>query len=328
MPIPFAQVGSLEGLAANLGCAPSDLSDFAVADQRPFYSRLEIPKRGKRRGQFRIIHRPIQRLGLIQKNIAQWITSSTQFDTCVQGFVPRRSIGTNARLHLGASRVLHVDIRDFFDSITIEQVERAFSTLGCVAQIAKTLARISTLNGQLPQGSSSSPALANLVCRHLDADLLTLARGSNCQYSRYADDITISGNELPEIRSVAGIIATHGFALRDEKCRVQRRGRSQYVTGLTVADRLKPRVPRVQKRRLRLQMYYATRFGVGGHLDRTQSDLTVPEELARLHGWINFIYSVEGSGSLFEQWKKLEAHESTLGIEDAPRPSDGYSGES
>lgn len=310
--IPFAQVRTIEGLAANLGCAVADLNEFSGAsDQRPFYTRLRIPKKGKRRAEFRVVHRANQRLALIQKNIARWITDLTEFEGCVQGFVPGRSIATNARLHLGARFILHADIQNFFDAIAIDAVERAFRALGFAAPLAQLLARICTLNGQLPQGSSASPALANLVCRHLDADLQVLAGGNGCRYSRYADDITLSGDVLPQVADVAAIIAEHGFVLREDKCRTQRRGRTQYVTGLTVSDTASPRVSRIQKRRLRLELHYAARFGIAGHLERTASARDVGTETARLLGWINFLYSIEGSGRLFEQWLTLRAREET-----------------
>lgn len=259
---PFGQVRSVDGLAANLGCSADDLEEISTsAEQRQFYTKLEIPKKGRRRGQFRTVHRPDQRLGLIQKNLSRWITSPTEFDRCVQGFVPRRSIATNATLHLGARLILHADIRDFFDAIPIDAVQDAFRTLGCVESIAQQLAKICTLNGQLPQGSSASPAIANLVCRRLDADLQVLARGNGCQYSRYADGITISGDSVPAAGDVSVILAEHGFVLREGRCRVQRRGRTESVTGLTVSDTRRPRVSRVQKRRLRLVLHYAERFG-------------------------------------------------------------------
>ena len=304
--VPFGQISTLEGLAANLGCAVADLTEFAdTPDQRQFYTRLRIPKKGKRRGQFRVVYKAVQRLAVIQKNVATWITTYTHFGPHVQGFIHGRSIGTNARLHLAQRFILHADIQGFFDAIRVEHVEDAFRALGFSASIAPVMARISTLNGQLPQGSSASPCLANLVARHLDADLQVLAAGSASRYSRYADDITFSGDTLPPESEVEAIIRKHGFTLRDGKCRTQRRGRTQYVTGLTVSDVIKPRVPKVQKRRLRLELHYAARFGIADHLARTHSPLDVPEALARFHGWINFIYSVEGSGQLFQGWRKV-----------------------
>lgn len=304
--VPFGQLHSIAGLAANLACSVADLTRYGKSsDQRVFYKRIQIPKKGRRVGQFRTVYMPEQGLGVIQKNLATWITTYTVFEPFVQGFVHGRSIVTNARLHLGQSLVLHADIQGFFDAIRIERVDEAFRTIGCEAAISGALSRLTTLNGQLPQGASTSPCLANLVVRHLDTDLQVLATSSGCRYSRYADDIAISGDVLPSEADVAATLTRHGFALRDGRCRIQRRGRAQFVTGLTVADTATPHVPRIRKRRLRLELYYAAKFGLVDHLERTQSDCDPPYALQRLRGWVDFMHSVEGSQRYLEQWRKV-----------------------
>ena len=226
----------------------------------------------------------------------------------MQGFVSKRSIVTNARLHLAQKHLLHADIDAFFDSITLEQVHDAFVSLGCLAPVATTLARLCTLRGTLPQGSSASPIVANLVCRLLDADLQTLAAAHGCKYSRYADDITISGDQLPPEARVGELLAQHGFTLRDGKCRTQHRGRNQYVTGLTVFDSVSPRISRRAKRRLRLELYFAERFGLASHLSRSGGGSSERVALNRLGGWISFMFSVESVAAtrFYEQWKRIK----------------------
>jgi RNA-directed DNA polymerase len=308
--IPLSQVNTLEEATRFLGCTVADLHEIESAeDQRCFYTRLQIPKKSRKRfGQFRTVYKADQRLGLIQKNIANWISDKVKFQECVQGFVQKRSIVTNARLHLGQRVLIHADIKSFFESITTQRVEDAFHALGCKSSVSKTLARVCTLNGMLPQGSSASPILANLVCRHLDTDLETLAVANKCRYSRYADDITISGDHPPKPEEIEAILARHGFSFNAEKCRIQRRGRRQYVTGLTVVDQSCPRVPRVMKRRLRLELYYAERYGIADHLEHIGSQNTPEAEATRLKGWMSFIYSVEGTAlqSMYEQWLRVE----------------------
>lgn len=299
MPVPFSQVQDVDALARNLGCSADDIVRYAGADdRRPFYSRIRIPKRSHRRtGEFRVVFKAEARLALIQKNLLAWIEQYVTFPEYVQGFVRKRSIASNARRHLQSRAVLHADIRDFFGSVRESQVLTAFRTLGCTADVASALTGLTTLAGRLPQGASSSPAIANIVLRGLDAELDLLAQTSGCRYSRYSDDITISGDALPGQAEVAAIIGKHGFAVRNDKCRIQWRGRSQFVTGLTIQDASSPRVPRAMKRRLRLELYYAKRFGLQGHLDRTGQEEPSYLALRRLGGWISFLYSVEGNAA-------------------------------
>ena len=48
----------------------------------------------------------------------------------------------------------------------------------------------------LPQGAPSSPQLANLLPFHLDRRLAGYAAAVGATYTRYADDLTISGSNL------------------------------------------------------------------------------------------------------------------------------------
>ena len=106
---------------------------------------------------------------------------------------------------------------------------------------------------------------------------------------------------------IEALLKKHGFALRDGRCRTQRRGRAQYVTGLSVVDPKSPRVPRAMKRRLRLELHYAERYGISDHLRHISSEEPPEYAVNRLHGWMSFIYSVEGSAQrrLYEQWLRV-----------------------
>ena len=301
---------TLTSVAAVLGCSADDLKEIASAsDQRFFYQRIRIPKKNtRRRGRFRTVYKANQRLAIIHKNLPTWLSEHVSFPECVQGFVQRRSIVSNATVHLNQPRLLHADIKGFFDSIHIDQVMPEFLALGASPDVADVLAKVCTLNGRLPQGSSVSPLLANLVCKDLDSDFRRLADANGCRYSRYADDITISGTALPGSAAVESILAKHHFVLRDGRCRTQRRGRSQYVTGLTVFDSSRPRVPRSMKRRVRLEVHYALKYGLEEHLKHIGSSEDPLHALARLSGWMSFIYSVESEAqrALYLKWRQAE----------------------
>lgn len=308
--VRFPDIETESDLAAAFGCSVEDLREFAgAADQLQFYQQISIPKKGrKHQGEFRTVYKPtFQTLRLLQKNIATALSMCTVFADCVHGFTAKRSIVTNARAHLGAKILLHVDLKDFFDSIKVVRIEQAFQSLGCNSVISSILSKACSLNGFLPQGSSASPIIANMVCRNLDTDFLTLASASGSVYTRYADDITFSGTTVPREAAIKHLLKKHGFELRAEKCRTQKKGKAQYVTGLTVSDASSPRVSARVKRRLRLELYYARKFGLEDHLTHNGSDEPPSWAENRIEGWIKFIHSVEpAQAKIFaDQWSKV-----------------------
>jgi retron-type reverse transcriptase len=309
--VRFGDIETESDLAEVFGCSVEDLLSLANApDQLKLYEKILIPKRGrKRRSEFRVVYKAqSQTLRLLQKNIATALSACTTFPDCVQGFTAKRSIVTNARAHLGAKVLIHADIKDFFDSIKLVQIEEAFQSLGCNAAVSSMLAKICSLNGFLPQGSNASPILANMVCRNLDSDFLVLASASRSVYTRYADDITFSGDQVPSEAAIQQVLNTHGFELRAGKCRTQKKGKAQYVTGLTVSDASYPRVPRRTKRKLRLELHYLRKFGIEDHLAHTGSHESRHWLVSRIGGWIRFVHSVEPARaeSFTRQWADVE----------------------
>jgi retron-type reverse transcriptase len=314
--LDFQALESSTDIAIALGCSPFWI-EMVLKNPSVFYDQIRIPKKGKHnRGKYRIVYKVESELNNLQKNIATAIASRTQFPEYVQGFVSKRSIATNAALHLAQKYVLNVDIQDFFDSITQEQVTQVYRQLGCIESIALVFARLCTFHGRLVQGASTSPMLANLVCVALDRDLAELGKKNDCSYSRYADDITFSGEQSPRKKEVERCLKQHGFQLNLHKWKRQPRGQSQYVTGLTVFDGTRPRIPKDVKRKLRQILHYASKYGLESHLSKIQchDEYSVPFEIRRIDGLIAFMYSVEPERALqfdikwqeiLKQWKEI-----------------------
>ncbi len=197
--------------------------------------------------------------------------------------------------------------------------------------------RLCTLHGHLIQGASTSPVLGNLVCVALDQELAELGKKYDCSYSRYADDITFSGDHLPRKKEVEKCLKQHGFQLNLHKWKRQPRGQSQCVTGLTVFDGTRPRIPKDVKRRLRQILHYASKYGLESHLhkmDKIDCDSYV-HEILRIDGLIAFMYSVEPERALqfdiqwqeiIKQWKEIIKTSQQLEDEDMEwlSPRDPY----
>jgi len=239
------------------------------------YQRFSIPKR---RGGTRDITAPITTLKRLQRAVYEVILAPLAVHPAAHGFVTGRSVATNAAVHVGAARLLKIDLADFFPTVHYRRVLGLFESLGAAIDVASALAGLTTFRarmpdgfvvhpGEMPQGAPTSPALANLVCRRLDARLSGLARRLGARYTRYADDLTFSWPPeatLPAMGRVTWwvdqICQQEGFAVHPEKTRVVRRSGQMMVTGVVVNDT--PTVPRATRRKLRAMLHDAGRVGV------------------------------------------------------------------
>lgn len=194
----------------------------------------------KSNGQFRIIDAPNAKMKQIQRWILDNILYKMGFGKHAHGFIPRKSIRTNSEIHIGQDLVMGIDIKNFFPSIKFHRVFGLFQKAGFNDEISKLLAEICTYKGQLPQGAPTSPAISNIIAWHIDIKLAAFCKKRGLKYSRYADDITISGGkQLPRYKKqLFKIIRNEGFEINLNKVRIQGRGTCQKVTGVVVNDSL------------------------------------------------------------------------------------------
>ena len=270
----YRQLSSLQNLAEFLGIAPSQLSFYSSRrGKERSYTTFLIPRRN---GGERQIEAPTRTLKYIQRLIHESLTRIYGPHPAVHGFRPKKSIVTNAKNHLGCQYILNIDLKDFFPSITYPRIRGRlvappYSLHEDVAHLIAELATNS--HGQLPQGSPSSPVIANIMAAGLDDELIRLSRSFRCRYTRYADDITISTSrrEMPpqiaRFPNASGTgqvilgdelidsIERHGFQINNEKSRLQSYWTRQMCTGLVVNNnRVSP--PRPYIRRLRALIYH------------------------------------------------------------------------
>jgi RNA-directed DNA polymerase len=250
-----------------------------AADTTWHYVRYTIPKRG---GGERVILAPKRELKRLQRKVLDDLLARVPVAPAAHGFVRGRSILSNARPHAERAAVLKLDLKDFFPSITAPRVRGLFIALGYPFSVAATLALLCTEYEREPferdgtrfyvsvgprhlvQGAPTSPALANLAAWRLDRRLAGLAGKRGVTYTRYADDMTFSADDVEAIRAVRvvakRIIAEEHFAVHPAKTHLAERSTRQVVTGLVVNDG--PAAPRALRRRLRATLHNASRTGL------------------------------------------------------------------
>jgi retron-type reverse transcriptase len=266
-------------VAAWLGIPLARLRWFThdrAADATWHYVRYTVAKRS---GGQRVILAPKRELKSLQRRALSELVAKIPSAAAAHGFVSGRSITTNAQPHVGRRVVVSLDLKDFFPSITFPRVRGVFVAHGYSYAVASTLALLCTeydrevfdRDGErlhisvgprhLVQGAPTSPALANLVAWRLDRRLSGLAAKYGFSYTRYADDLTFSGDDATVvgrlITNIKRVVADERFTLNDAKTHVTRRAQRQIVTGLVVNDQAA--TPRQLRRRLRAILHNAQR---------------------------------------------------------------------
>lgn len=159
----------------------------------------------------------------------------------------------------------------------------------------------------LPQGAPTSPILTNIVCQNLDRKLSHLALKHNLKYSRYADDITFSGEynafeeESSFMTAFSDIIKGEHFKLNSKKTRVQKKSDRQEVTGVTVNEKLN--TPKKYVKELRHWLYTWERYGLNTandlfliHYGKTKGHIKNPFNRFTnvITGKLNYLKMVKG----------------------------------
>lgn len=276
------------------------------------YGHTWVPRPGRTP---RLLEVPKPMLRRTQRALLDGLLATLPVHDAAHGFVGGRSAVTGAAAHNGQQVVVSVDLTSFFASVTAGSVFGVFRNAGFAEPVARVLTGLCTARvpvhalrampdggsvdrrfalrqalrlPHLPQGAPSSPALANLTLRHLDARLAGLATAAGATYTRYADDLTFSGGDRFAggvdgfLRAVDRIVVEQGHTLNATKTRVRRRGRRQAVTGIVVNDRVAP--GRAEHDRLKAILHNCVVHGPAG-----QNRSGHPQFRAHLEGRITWI---------------------------------------
>jgi hypothetical protein len=304
-------VGQLEWLADTRGL------ERTVDEERLRNYRYRALPRSS--GLPRVIEAPKARLKEIQRGILREIIDHVPPHQSAHGFTRGRSVLTHAAGHSAREGVLHLDLRDFFASVSAARVFGIFRTIGYSRLVAYTLTGLTTntvphavwnviaktttpdlvqarfwlgrrlATPHLPQGAPTSPALANLAAFGLDRRLAGLAASRGVHYSRYADDLTFSGpvRQLNQIPSAAAmIVREEGFRLNEHKTALRTQGTRQSVCGVVV--NVHPNTTRAEYDRVKANLHRLARDGVDPHDQENRARL-----LGRI-AWMSSLHPERG----------------------------------
>ena len=199
------------------------------------YKIIKLPKGD---GNFRTIYAPSkaykERLQSFLLDLQQKVHNSDG-DYTLHGFMRGRGPVSNAQKHVGYAYTLSLDLKDFFDSVTIEMVKEYLSE----EEIS-----LCFIDGIARQGLPTSPLIANLAFLKVDAHIkgAIAEEGIYTVYTRYADDLIFSFNHEAFASTleklIKRIVKENGFILNDKKTKLQcAKGGRRMITGIGVGER-------------------------------------------------------------------------------------------
>jgi hypothetical protein len=151
-----------------------------------------------------------------------------------------RSIKTNAEKHIGSQFVYKTDISNFYPGIHDTRVYRLFvDRFGCPPSIADLCCRLCTHKHHLALGLSTSPILADQLLHDVDARIGAACDSAKLVYTRFVDDVTISGaydmNDAGIPTLIGRILRQHGFKAKSSKSEADSNG-DVAITGVRIID--------------------------------------------------------------------------------------------
>ena len=163
--------------------------------------------------------------------------------------------------HIDSKQLIKLDIKDFFASIETQFVFKIFKEIGYSNKVSRILASLVTLNGTLPQGAITSPILSNIFMEDFDHKLSIYCNSKELNYTRYADDIVISGNDTDTLISIVDKISSGvGLQINNDKTHYYKTPNTpRLLTGLSLHNG-RIRLPKAMRRRIRTQSYLLLRF--------------------------------------------------------------------
>jgi RNA-directed DNA polymerase len=263
-----------------------------------FYRDFEVLKKN---GKKRKISEPLPSLKEIQHWILKTILYKRPVSPFAKAYKPNVSLIENLKFHKNQPKVFTLDLENFFPSISVESVEKVFYSLGYTKAVSDLLSKLCTRDGALPQGAPTSPYLSNLIFEDADLAISEYCVAQKIRYTRYADDLSFSGDfdEHELLDKVTEAVAKLNLKINTSKTKLMTANERQTVTGIVVNE--KAQVVFHKRNDLRQAMYYIQKFGIDEH--REYKEIDQANYLEHLLGKINFVLQINPKDAEFIGYK-------------------------
>ena len=258
------------------------------------YKVYTIPKRN---GGDREIAQPAREVKILQRVLLLRLLADLPVHEAAIAYRLGRSIRDNADPHKGKGPILKMDFADFFPSIRSEDWERYCERSGILDKSDIDLSSLIFFRRakgerllKLSIGAPSSPALSNVLMFDFDTLVADEARRRRIVYTRYADDLTFSGQMIGMLRDMIKVVESTSrkaqlshLSIHPEKTTFVTAKHRRVVTGIVLTNDGALSMARGRKRTISAQVHHASLGELAG------------DQLIELAGYLGFANAVEPS---------------------------------
>lgn len=246
------------------GIDPNKLEKIAVSASHR-YKIYQIPKKT---GGLREISHPSKPLKFLQRWLIKEVFSKLPVHDSVFSYQKKINILHNAKIHSKNNYLLRVDFKNFFPSLTSEDVEWVIKKntekieLNLPERDVLLIKKIVCLDGRLTIGAPSSPVLSNALLYEFDSFWYEECQKRNVKYSRYADDLFFSTKSRDILSGILEDLKKDlinrkqpKLIFNHDKTVFTSKKRKRVVTGLVLNSSNEVSIGREKKRKIRNLMH-------------------------------------------------------------------------
>ncbi len=207
--------------------------------------------------------------------------------------------------HAVSKYYFQTDIQNYFNSITIEDIEFILNNnlinipISDIELYKSKILNLVTIDGILPVGFSTSPNISNTCLYLFDNALEYYCNTKNIVYTRYSDDIILSSNNRDTLKNAKEIISEQlnlfhngRIQLNPNKTKYTHKGEKIKLLGLVVLPSGKVSVDIKIKKQLEilLHFYINDKDKFSDYLKNNYHG-----ELSTISGQLNYINSIDNT---------------------------------
>ena len=270
--------------------------DFLHGDITSSYTSLQI--------QNRTVYRPDRKLKAYLVFLNAFVFEYLKVNKRVV-YSYRKGVNPHDAVHLHARNraFFQTDIKDFFGCIdrnltksTILSQQESIPISDLSAYIERIL-DLTTVHGSLPIGFHTSPHISNVCLTPFDDDLEAYCLSSKLVYTRYADDIIVSGSSLEDLdgaeEKLSEFLQNHFsgmLKLNERKRKLRTVGRKVSILGKMILPNGRVTIDTKLRKKVEVLLHFYIRSREK-FLDMSDGDMEAG--IHKLSGYITYINTAD-----------------------------------